>query len=304
MLRSTLLSAFLLLSGTVVFAQPTFPKLDELPALQAASEIDPKAQALGEPWTVDINSREEVRQFYRSIYTASNQVDSGWNGNTDSGNAGTTTDAFKSAVIDRINFYRALAGVPAVIKINSTFSAKAQQAALIMSANGGLSHTPADEAGWVHVTADGHEAAGKSNLGIGSRGSDTIDGYMRDHGAGNESVGHRRWLFHGPTQEMGTGDVEAQGSFQAANALWVQDAQVFGPRPASREEFVAWPPPRQNPGPIGLGALVVLLPRRRFFRIHRNHDPGRLPHQRRPQCHLGRFGPGSHHRVALRRQIW
>jgi len=49
---------------------------------------------------------------------------------------------------------------------------------------------------------------------------------------------------------MGTGDVEAQGSFQAANALWVQDAQVFSPRPASREEFVAWPPKGKIPAPL------------------------------------------------------
>jgi uncharacterized protein YkwD len=258
------IAALLLLPASGLFAQPTPTSPDEIPALQAASEINSKAQALGEPWTVDINSREEVRQFYRTIYPISSHVESEWNGNTTTGDPGTTSAAFKEAVMNRINFYRALAGVPAVILNNATFSGKAQQAALIMSANNALSHDPADQPGWVHVTADGDEAAGKSNIGLGSRGPDTIDGYMRDHGAGNETVGHRRWLFHAPTREMGTGDVEQQGSFRPANSLWVQDAQLLTSRPATREEFVAWPPKGKIPAQLVWSRWSFALPGANF----------------------------------------
>ncbi len=234
------ITLLLLCSSSGLWAQPTVISVDQLPALQAASERDPRAQADGEPWSVNLNSREEIRQFYNTIYGLSEGVPSGWSGNTTSGDAGTTTAAFKEAVRNRINFYRAMAGVPASVTINSTFSAKAQQAALMMSANNSLSHFPPTS--WTHYTADGAEAAGASNIGIGSRGSDTVDGYMADPGASNNVVGHRRWLLYPQTQEMGTGDVEAQGSFSPANAIWVQDSRVFAARPTTREDFVAWPP--------------------------------------------------------------
>src|SRR6185436_11898751 len=36
-----------------------------------------------------------------------------------------------------------------------------------------------------------------------------------------------------------------------ANALWVINTdEVFGPRPATREQFVAWPPPGYVPQPL------------------------------------------------------
>jgi mRNA-degrading endonuclease toxin of MazEF toxin-antitoxin module len=207
------------------------------------SEIDPKVQADGEPWTMDASSREQARQFYRAIYGISEGVASGWNGNTANGTPGTTSAAFKEAVRNRVNFYRAFAGLSGNVSMNAQYSAKAQEAALIMSANNGLSHFPANVTPpWNFVTADGHEAAGASNIGIGSFGAATMDGYMRDHGPGNTQVGHRRWILYPQTLEMGTGDVESQGSFSAANALWVQDGRSFDTRPATRDDFVAWPP--------------------------------------------------------------
>ena len=264
MRKLSVVTGLTLLTSIPLLSQPVPVSPSELPALRAASGINPKIQALGEPWTVNLSSREESRQFYRAIYGISSNVPSGWNGDTASGNPGTTTASFKEAVINRVNFYRALAGVPAQVTINSTFSAKAQQAALIMSANKALSHFPASQPGWVHVTADGAEAANMSNLGIGTRGPDTMDGYIRDHGASNKEVGHRRWIFHAPTREMGTGDVEAQGEFSPANALWIQDALVSSPRPTTRDEFVAWPPKGHIPAPLVWPRWSFALPGANF----------------------------------------
>jgi len=43
---------------------------------------------------------------------------------------------------------------------------------------------------------------------------------------------------------MGTGDVtDASNGGRDANTLWVQDGNIFGARPAVRDDFVAWPPP-------------------------------------------------------------
>ncbi|MCF3648885.1 CAP domain-containing protein [Synoicihabitans lomoniglobus] len=221
-------------------AQPTAPTPADIDRLGAMSEINPKVQADGEPWTMDTGSREESRQFYRAIYGVSEGVPSGWDGDTASGTPGTTTAAFKEAVRNRVNFYRAFAGLSGNVSMNAQYSAKAQQAALMMSANSALSHNPPSS--WTHFTTEGAEAAGASNLGIGTFGPETMDGYMRDHGPGNTQVGHRRWILYPQTREMGTGDVETQGSFAPANALWVQDSRTFDARPTTRDNFVAWPP--------------------------------------------------------------
>ena len=49
---------------------------------------------------------------------------------------------------------------------------------------------------------------------------------------------------------MATGDVPAQGPNAAANATWVFDANYGGPRPATTEPYVAWPPPGYAPYPV------------------------------------------------------
>ncbi len=251
-----LLCFSLLAAGAI--AQPTEPTPAEAVRLKTMSEIDPKVQRDGEPWTVDPTSREEARQFYRSVYGATEGVPSEWNGNTTTGAAGTTSAAFKASVIGRVNFYRAYVGVPADITLNSTYSAKAQEAALMASANDDIDHEPPSS--WTHYTAEGAEAAGKSNLAIGSFGADSIDGYIRDHGPSNAVVGHRRWIFLPQTQEMGTGDVETQGSFRSANTLWVNDGRIGDTRPTTREEFVAWPPKGHVPYQLVWPRWSITLP--------------------------------------------
>ncbi len=197
--------------------------------------------------TVDTRSREEVRQFYRAIYNASENVPINWTGNYATGNAGDTSAAFKEATRLRINFFRALVGVPAGITFDSTFSAKAQQAALMMSANNTLQHVDIPPS-WTFYTAAGAEAAAASNLYLNGSGPGSISGYVADAGDNNRGVGHRRWLFYPQTRRMGTGDVPGvTGDLtrQPANAVWVLDtgAGAFGsPRPATRSPAIAFPP--------------------------------------------------------------
>jgi hypothetical protein len=79
-------------------------------------------------------------------------------------------------------------------------------------------------------------------LYLGVYGWNAITGYMRDPGGGNYFAGHRRWILYPQTQEMGSGDIPPTGSHSPANALWVFDSHLREPRPATRDEFVAWPP--------------------------------------------------------------
>jgi len=175
--------------------------------------------------------------------------DIGWTGDRSSCTPGTTNPAYRSAIIDRINWFRAMSGVPATITENATYSAKAQEAAVMMSVSDKLSHTPS-QSEYQCWTSNGAEAAGKSNLYLGRTGPHAITGYMLDPGVGNVSVGHRNWILHPTVQEFGTGDTPGPGR-QATNTLWVVD-NTFASQPALREaeDFIAWPARGFVPGEV------------------------------------------------------
>lgn len=215
--------------------------------------------ARAQPGSLSVNtsSREEVRQFYRSVYFASENVPMSWTGSYTAGGHGDISSAFKEATRLRINFFRALAGVPGNIAFDAAFSAKAQQTALMLSANAyskvgsnvtiTLSHNPPTS--WTYYTADGAEGAAKSNIAYGNAGPDAVTAYMVDDGSNNTAVGHRRWLLLPQTQKMGTGDVPGDGTDEraAANAIWILDGNSGSPRPATRSAYVAYPAPGYTP---------------------------------------------------------
>lgn len=194
----------------------------------------------GAPFAIDTSDREQVRLYFASIYREPTPP-IGWTGNRVTGVPGTTSPAFKAATIQRINWFRAMAGLPAAARLSEETSAKAQHAALIMSAAGQLSHFPPTS--WKFYTPAGAEAAAASNLTLAYTGPEAIDQYIRDHGANNGPVGHRRWIFHPNARTIGTGDIPiADGQYlSGANALWVADVDYAASRPSTRDDFVAWP---------------------------------------------------------------
>jgi hypothetical protein len=117
---------FALLSFATLAALPTAPTAERLAELRAMSELNPRLAAESTPLTVDPSSREEVRQFFRAVYTACANPPIGWTGNFPATNpvtaAGDTTAMFKEPTRVRINFFRALAGLPATIALNATFT--------------------------------------------------------------------------------------------------------------------------------------------------------------------------------------
>jgi uncharacterized protein YkwD len=224
---------------------PNFPQTLEglAPGAKGLSTVTPRDATLGQQdggYVINPTSRDEVRLFYKTVFGSTAGVASGWSGDIGTCNAGDTSSAYKAAIVRRINWFRAMAGVPAAIQLDPGFNAKAQQAAMLMSANRQLSHSPPSN--WACFNAAGFEAAGKSNLSLGNAGGDAVtDGYMRDPGASNNLVGHRRWLLYPQTQFMGSGDVVGASGFMSSNALWVMDSNVFSGRPSVRDDFVAWP---------------------------------------------------------------
>jgi uncharacterized protein YkwD len=200
-------------------------------------------------FVVDTSSREQVRSFYNAVYTSSDGVPIGTTANISTCTPGTNSAVFQQAVLRRINWFRALAGLPAAVTFDADESAQCQAAALMMSANTNLQHVGIPPT-WHCFSTDGTNAAASSNLALGYDGPDAVMSYVWDYGANNYEAGHRRWILYPQTQVMGAGDVPQQGNFSPANATWVFDANYGGPRPSTRTSFVSWPPAGYAPYPV------------------------------------------------------
>lgn len=190
--------------------------------------------------SVDINSRESVRAFYNTYYTASDAA-IGWvGGDIAACNEGDTSQAFKDDTLLRVNWFRVMAGLPEVTW-NPTWADDCQKAALVQSRNNMLDHRPSSTCEcWTVVASN---AAHRSNLSAGSIGYDAVANQMRDQGVGNEFCGHRRWILDPRAQKTGSGSVPNSGAYEARMALYVFDGfDNSRPRQAIRGAFVSWPP--------------------------------------------------------------
>ena len=194
---------------------------------------------------LDLNDRQRVVNYYLENYVNAPVPSIQWDGNLQNCDPGTVDQGFKDATLMRLNFFRAMAGVPDEITFSAESNAKAQAAALMMSVNNALNHNPPSD--WTCYSALGAAGAGSSNLLIGAYGWVAIYYYMKDPGSGNEAVGHRRWVLYPQTQVMGTGDIPPQPGYAPTNALVVFDDHMWEARPATRDNFVAWPPPGYVP---------------------------------------------------------
>ncbi|MDF3821269.1 ankyrin repeat domain-containing protein [Leptospira sp. 96542] len=192
----------------------------------------------------DLNhgDKTSVLQFYKEFYLKSGRIPNGWTGNTKTCQAGENTSEYNDATLQRINYYRMMAGLSPISSFVEEFNQKAIRSSLIMEAQGSLSHYPTS--GWHCFSEAGKEAAGKSNLAL-EAGAASIDSYILDPGASNYFVGHRRWILFPSLATMGT------GSTKNANSLW-----VMGERSESNAKvpFVAWPPEGYVPVDLFLDA--------------------------------------------------
>ncbi|MCP4358526.1 MAG: CAP domain-containing protein [Chloroflexi bacterium] len=215
-----------------------------------------------DPW-IDTSDRQTVNDYYYTNFLPSQGIPMNWTGDYAACTPGTTSQAYRDGVLMQINYFRAMAGVPAAVTFSDTFNGKAQQAALMMSVNGTLSHSPPPS--WTCYTADGAEAAGKSNLGMSYGGMPYEIAYYIDESL--PSVGHRRWILYPQTMQMGTGDIsESYPPYPMTNALWVMDDHIWDTRPSTRENFVAWPPPGYLPHPM-VPDLWSISPTRTDFTV-------------------------------------
>ncbi|CAB4608301.1 unannotated protein [freshwater metagenome] len=198
------------------------------------------------PASIDITNRQAVLDAY-ALEFGRVEPEMGFTGNIATCTPGTTSSAFQLSVLQRVNWYRMMAGLPNV-GYNSTHHAAAQAGTLISAAEGALTHTPSANARC--YTSLGYTGTSSSNLALGLSGTKAIDAYIDDEGDNNTFVGHRRWILSRELRNVATGDSPQISTptktYWASNALFVFDTQ----NPVSaRDGGVAWPPPGYVPAP-------------------------------------------------------
>ena len=161
---------------------------------------------------------------------------SSWNGDRSSCNGGTTANDYQTSVLSRVNWYRRTVGLNAVT-YDSAAQQKVQAAALYQSVAGKLSHYI--EPGTTCYSDAAADGSMTSNLALGVHGTRAIDMYIVDPGPNNAAVGHRRWIMSPTLKAVATGDIEASGSFYAANALSVVGDTVPSVVPVGTP--ITWP---------------------------------------------------------------
>lgn len=187
---------------------------------------------------IDLTARTAAQTLYDDYYLASNteSSDSPWSGNESSCDAGTVPQHTMDKIFMRIAYFRKAVGLHNTLAENETKSDKAQQAALMMKSNGTLDHFPPES--WTCYTEAGSDGA-RNSLLTQSRNAEAVDSYMRDAGASNGPVGHRRWLLWPRLQEIGVGNTNN------TNAIWV--IGNAGSAPGDAPEFISWPPEGYSP---------------------------------------------------------
>jgi hypothetical protein len=246
-------------------------------AAETWAPVDGVVPAAG--FVVDMGNRMEALYFYQGVFMASEGAENriGWTGTLGfSCQEGTTSPVFRADVQRRVNYYRALCGLPANITFDAEPAVNAvrpltpqvpaqtskyacAQAAAFSNAFSSvffddfqLNHEPA-AAGVACYSSRVWNGDFHSNLALGYYGPRAVDAYiaddnLSDNTSNNSNVGHRRWILYSRARDMSSGDVPP-GSFTAdglttpsfpSNALYIQNtyqADQVVPR-----QFVTWPP--------------------------------------------------------------
>ena len=227
--------------------RPTSPDLGEAAPVPPNLPLNPgPAKEIRRPllpvtggFAVNTDSREETRDFYTGIYPDSDNVPQGSTADVSSCTPGHNSNAFQQAELRRINWFRAMAGMPANISLNPIDDGGSQQMAVIISANNALNHNPPSSCACYNPFAAGYAGGDQA---LGADGAEATTLFIWDYGARNNEVGHRRWILYPPETIVGVGDVPGAGTNAAANLTYVFDPASFGARPATRQPYVAWPP--------------------------------------------------------------
>ncbi len=185
-------------------------------------------------------SLEEARQLYNDLYITSTVKQIDWNGSVKKCEAGTLGKDILQKAKDRINYFRLACGLEP-ITFNDSYNEMCQEAALIMTANGQLSHTPPKS--WKCYSEKGFLGAKNANLGISDftnfQEMAFVTGFILDYGEFNKTVSHRKWLLNSRSVEMGYGNTGAHEAIYVTGVSQDRAKQAPG--------YIAYPPAGHYP---------------------------------------------------------
>ena len=152
--------------------------------------------------------------------------------------AGELSDKTVQNMLNLLNFFRFIAGLPSDVEINEEYSRRAQAGALVNAANKELSHYPDQPDKMDYELYElGAYGTNSSNLACGydNLADALISGWMDDSDFFNiDRVGHRRWVLNPDLKYTGFGRVE---SYYAMYAIDFSRSGSF------EGDYVAWPAP-------------------------------------------------------------
>lgn len=158
--------------------------------------------------------------------------------------AGTVSDTALNAALGRLNLIRRLAGLTGV-ELDASLTTRAQYGAVLLAANGVLSHHPNKPADMDEdFYQRGLNAASSSNIYMGTNATlpQAVDAFMDDSDGGNlPMLGHRRWLLNPAMGKTGFGFSPSGKTLDtfAYNfaTLWAFDRSGS----TGDYEFISWP---------------------------------------------------------------
>jgi tetratricopeptide (TPR) repeat protein len=157
-------------------------------------------------------------------------------GNTNFCKPGTIPDSIQEKVLDRINYFRRMAGVYKPTVLVTQMNKMCQLSVMMMEANKNLNHTPPQT--WKCWTTGGANAAANSLLTENSNSTLAVTSFMKDN---KDFVGNRRWLLNPYAKGMGHGSTYKYCAIWAMNLSNIADSAYY------KDNFVAWPGKRATP---------------------------------------------------------
>lgn len=150
---------------------------------------------------------------------------------------GTVSKSSLNDGLNALNTMRYIAGLPANVTLDSSYTKMCQAATVVNAANNQLSHSPSKPKKMKTSLYElGKEGAGSSNLAWASRQTSlsysVVRQWMEDGDSFNiDRVGHRRWILNPPMKKTGFGyanSYSAMYAFDSSNS----NANYYG---------VTWP---------------------------------------------------------------
>ena len=267
--------------GTVVLRVPTLaayattggaPNLSSSPFVRTRAEGSSVALVGIDTW-----NRSGVLTAYRAEFSRREPA-MGWTGDVGTCDAGTTDQDFRDSVVQRVNWYRRMAGVPTVAE-DPQLSSNAQAKALMLVAEQYVSHYFTDNAPDDGEPFECYTPIGFTgeNIGIHVAGAEVVNSYIRERGERNKPVGHRAHLLNPYVDRIGTGDIyapdverrEGRGHFTTVNVMHVDTNIAMDVTVREVRGFEAWPAPGYAPADTVWGRWSFSM---RYVASHTNDN--------------------------------